>query len=299
MIYRLICLANHQVNNSCRQIFVQQPNRHFARSLIVTEKIFRLVHYDRSGLYVTPLFDIHKDAPLFVQFVVGLSSPNEQHLGLDTSVQWTIDEVSGKVSGMIEVHEKDEATGSSTSTVYDLDMNEPPYVRPDIRGRGTVAWHAFDRITREPVLIKDAWHTDSQEVECEYLKDARGIPGIVEMIAFQDHIVETADYRPPGFRNKEFRNRAKLRVVMKKYGRSVWFFKSRLQLLLALRDALIGTSCAPSDIFDVFVNTRFRSPHSIRKGHHSQRCICPEHPSRSTYSARWLSQGTHRLGYGL
>lgn len=112
-------------------------------------------------------------------------------------------------------------------------------------------------------------------------------------------IIETADYRPQGFRNNEFRNRAKLRAVLKKYGPSVWFFKSRLQLLLALRDALVGRSCALCDIRREFVNTRYRSPHSLREGHHSQRCVCSEPPSRSTYSPRWLLGGAHRLGYGL
>jgi hypothetical protein len=107
----------------------------------MTEKVFRLVHYDRSGVYVTPLFDIHKDASLLVQFVIGLTSPNEGDLGLDTSVQWTIDAVSGrKVSGTIQLeeHEPEDVAASQRLMIYDLDMSEPPFVRPGIRGRGTV-----------------------------------------------------------------------------------------------------------------------------------------------------------------
>ncbi|KAJ3538891.1 hypothetical protein NMY22_g4983 [Coprinellus aureogranulatus] len=224
-----------------RQIFVQQPNRHFARSMVLTEKVFRIVHHDRSSIYVSPFFDINKDAALFVRYVVGLTSSNEQHLGLDTSVQWIIDPRSGKkVAGTIELSQVDDAAHSVATTKYDLDMTQVTYVRPDLRGRGTVAWHALDPASGEPVLVKDSWHTDSRESECKYLLEAQGIPGIVEMVAFQDCIAETADYRPPGFKNREFRNRSKLRVATKKYGKSVWFFRSRLQLVYAFRDALAG-----------------------------------------------------------
>ncbi|KAJ3538890.1 hypothetical protein NMY22_g4984 [Coprinellus aureogranulatus] len=220
-----------------RQIFIQQPNRHFSRSLLVTEKVFRLIHFDRSGVYVTKLSDIHKDASLFVQFAAGLMSPDERVLGLDTSVQWTIDQtLCRKVAGTITLSD------TSGSETYELDMNEPPFVRPGIRGRGTVGWPARDPTTGEAVLVKDSWHTDSRHSECEFLLKAKGIPGIVEILDHEDYCAETAQYRPTGFDNEEFRNRFKPRLVLKRYGEPIWFFRSRLRLLLALRDVLVGTS---------------------------------------------------------
>ncbi|TEB22108.1 hypothetical protein FA13DRAFT_1569757, partial [Coprinellus micaceus] len=213
----------------------------FARSLLVTEKVFRLVHQDRSGIYVTPLFNIHKDASLFVQFVVGLTSPNEETLGLDTSVQWKIGETSGKkVSGTITLEETNEKAGTSTNKTYDLDMDDAPFVRPGIRGRGTVGWNAIDPASGERVIIEDAWRTDVRESECDFLLAAKGIPGVVEILGYQDNCAQTANYRPPGFKSKEYRNRFKLRTVMKKYGLPIWFFQSRLQLLHAFLDVLIG-----------------------------------------------------------
>ena len=227
----------------CRQIFFQQPNRHFARSLAISEKECRLAHYDRSGAYVTPLYNIHKEKELFVRLILGLASPNEEVLGLDTSVQWVIDETTGrKVSGTVDVDEWDEGRKSSTKVTYDLDMEERPLLRPTIRGRGTVGWHATHPGTKEAVLIKDAWRSGKRTSEVEHLRMALGIPGIVEMLAYQDYCAETRNYRPTSFEAEDFENRIKLRVVLKKYGTSLWHFKTRLDLLRALRDAIVGTS---------------------------------------------------------
>ena len=197
--------------------------------------MFRLAHQDRSGIYVTPLFDIHKDASLFVQFIVGLMSPNEETLGLDTSVQWTIDEASGKkVSGTITLEEAGDQAGTSTAKTHDLDMDEAPFVRPGIRGRGTVIWHAIHLATNHAVLIKDSWRTEGRTSEAEHLRTARGIPGIVETVAYQDNCAKTSEYRPEPFEAEDFANRVKLRIVLKGYGRSIWHFKTRFGLLCAL-----------------------------------------------------------------
>jgi hypothetical protein len=170
-----------------------------------------------------------------------LTSPNEEDIGLDTSVQWKIDKSSGKkVSGTITVNKYNDDTDTSTPKTYDLDMAEQPFLRPGICGRGTVGWQATDPSTGQSVIIKDAWRPASKNSESGYLLETKGIPGVVEMLGYQDYCAQTAYFRPPGFRGKEFTDRFKLRLVMKKYGASIWFFRSRLQLLQALRDALIG-----------------------------------------------------------
>ncbi|TEB14494.1 hypothetical protein FA13DRAFT_1721535 [Coprinellus micaceus] len=194
----------------------------------------RLVHCKR-------LSRLQSDASLFVQFVIGLTSPNKEDIGLDTSVQWKIDKSSGKkVSGTITVNEYNDDTDTSTPKTYDLDMAEQPFLRPGICGRGTVGWQATDPSTGQSVIIKDAWRPASKNSESGYLLGTKGIPGVVEMLGYQDYCAQTAHFRPPGFSGKEFTDRFKLRLVMKKYGASIWFFRSRLQLLQALRDALIG-----------------------------------------------------------
>ena len=224
-------------------MFLQQPNRHFSRSLVVTEKQFRLVHYDRSGVYITQFFDIHQEKDIFIRFVLGLSSLDETELGLDASVQWTIDAASGrKVAGTVKVEEYDEATKTARSVCYDLSMGVHPLVRPGIRGRGTTAWHATHPTTGEGLIIKDSWQTSSRSAECEYLKSAKGIPGVVQLVGYQNLCTETIKYRPLDFKERGFENRIKRRIVMKKYGTCISQFTSRLALVRAFRDAIIGQS---------------------------------------------------------
>ena len=207
--------------------------------MMVTEKVFRLAHYDRSGSHVTPTYDIHKFSLLFVRLVLGLSSPDERVVGLDTSVQWTITATTGrKTAGTITISSKEDAT---KTTVCDLDMRYPPILRPTIRGRGTVGWHALDSVTRRPVLLKDAWRSSTQNSETDFLLRARGIPGVAKIISFQDFCAQTSDYRPKDTPNKHFKNLTKARVALKKYGPSIQHFTSRLQLFQALKAAFIGT----------------------------------------------------------
>lgn len=216
---------------------------------MVTENHVRLFHYDRSGVYVSPLINTHKEKETFVRLILGMSSPAEKTLGLDTSVQWVIDETGKKVSGTVKVDECDPEKGTSTTVTYDLNMEEPPLIRPSIRGRGTVGWHATHPITHEPVLIKDTWRTDTRVSEVDHLRTALGLPGVVEMVAYQDFCAQTSDYRPPKWTPPGFCNRIGLRVIMRKYGTSIWYFESRLDFLRSFLDAFSGMSLITSSPF--------------------------------------------------
>ncbi|KAF6741597.1 hypothetical protein DFP72DRAFT_256111 [Ephemerocybe angulata] len=218
----------------CRQILIQQPNRNFVRFLIITQSSVRLVHYDRSGTYVTPFHNIHEDPVTFIRLILGLSSTNESILGFDTAFEWTLDPESGrKVAGTIAT--LDEAGGLIR---YKLNMDAPPLVRAGIRGRGTTCWTAFHPETGDRVLIKDAWRNESKGSEIEYLKVAKGVEGVVQMISFEDYRAETKDYRPSTCDHPGSYNRIKSRVVMEHYGPSIWNFESRIQLIGAIKDAI-------------------------------------------------------------
>ncbi|KAF6753368.1 hypothetical protein DFP72DRAFT_901495 [Ephemerocybe angulata] len=221
----------------CRQIFLAQPNRNFTRSLIATPDGVRLIHYDRSGVYLTPYFDIHQHPYTFIRVVLGLSSNVEEVLGLDSTVQWSIDESTGKRTHGTIISSVD---ANYQPIIYNLKANEAPFVRPGICGRGTTCWHAYDPVTGQRVLIKDTWRASSKRPEAEFLEAAKGIPGVVQMIAFQDWLAETKDYRPEGFGGKDFESRTKSRVVLEHYGLSIEHFTSRFQVISAIRDALEG-----------------------------------------------------------
>ena len=149
-----------------------------------------------------------------------------------------------KSSGTLTVREYDEKTQTHEPTVYDIDMEEPPFVRPSLCGRGTTIWNAQHSVTGEKVMIKESWRTGTRIAESEYLRKAKecGIKGVAEMLAFQDNCAQTKWYRPRGFDalDSMFHNRVKIKIVLKKHGTSVWYFKTRLQLIRALLSVIVG-----------------------------------------------------------
>jgi hypothetical protein len=74
----------------CSEIFKYQPNRLYVRSILLTEKHARLVHFDRAGIHTTPPINIHQNPATLVRLILGISSTNERLLGLDDSVHWEI-----------------------------------------------------------------------------------------------------------------------------------------------------------------------------------------------------------------
>ncbi|KAF6743727.1 hypothetical protein DFP72DRAFT_790608, partial [Ephemerocybe angulata] len=215
---------------------MMQPNRNFTRTLIVTERSFRLVHHDRSGFYVSPPMNIHRHAHTFIRIVLGLSSTKEAILGFDTSVQWKCDHETGRKSaGTITT-----VDANRQPVVYELKMDRPPFVRAGLCGRGTTCWYAIHPQTGEEVLIKDTWRESSKTSEYPYLVAAQGVEGVVQVLSFQDYCAETNAYRPADFVTKNYVCRTKSRVVMRCYGKTLEHFTSRFQAISALRDAIQG-----------------------------------------------------------
>jgi hypothetical protein len=203
--------------------------------LIITESHIRLLHFDRSGVQYTPLLNFHEDPHTFVRLVLGLSSPDEFDVGLDTSIQWTI-ESGRKVAGTITTRGTDDQ-----DTVYPLVQIEPSYFRGKITGRSTICWNVRDPTTNEQLLVKDLWRSEDRLSEHIFLQDAIGLPGVVQMINCEPDRCETKSLRGFGDASPaKFVNRIESRIVMKAYGKSVARYTSAKQLLCALRDAIAG-----------------------------------------------------------
>ncbi|KAJ2914988.1 hypothetical protein MD484_g5418, partial [Candolleomyces efflorescens] len=218
-----------------RQIFIEQPNRRFVRVLDITGHHLRLFHFDRSGALYTPPLDFHDDPRTFVRLIVGLSSPNEADIGLDTSIRWKIDN-ERKVRGTLTTRGTD-----NTEKVYHLVYVDPVFNRFDIQGRGTTCWVVWDPPSGEFLLIKNAWRLDSRTAEFVHLREASGLPGVAQMVSCEPDRGDTRALRSLTQEDSvEFGNRVDTRVVMKCYGRSIVHFTSAKQLLCALRDAIAG-----------------------------------------------------------
>ncbi|KAJ2911553.1 hypothetical protein MD484_g8860, partial [Candolleomyces efflorescens] len=220
-----------------RQLFIHQPNRRFARLLRVAGDHLRLFHFDRSGIQYTPPLNIHEDPHTFIRLVVGLSSTNEADIGLDTSIQWTI-ENGFKVKGTLMTLGAD-----GTKTVYSLRQLDPEFSRPYLVCRGTTCWAVGDPATRQKFLVKDSWRLEEAASEGALLEEAVGVPGVVQMVSYEADRGQTRALR--GFENGvpaklDFENRIETRVVMKQYGKQIYKFSCAKRLICALRDAIAG-----------------------------------------------------------
>lgn len=199
----------------------------------------RLIHYDRAGTYITPFVNYHDKPHTFVRLILGLTSTDENILGLDTSIQWKIDEVSGrKISGSVA-----SLDGQKQSVHYTMTRTSPSFLSHSIRGRGTTCWSVTHPDGGKRLLIKDAWHSETRNSECACLDTAKDLQGVVKMVSYQDDLAHTDDFRPASYVGlRDYRNRSKLRIVMEAYGESISQFKTRYQLVAALKDAIGGMS---------------------------------------------------------
>jgi hypothetical protein len=215
------------------------------RLLILSGEHFRLFHFDRSGVQHTAYINFHDDPHTFVRIILGLSSPDESDVGLDDSIQWTIED-GRKAGGTLRTRKHD-----GQEIVYPLSDVEPFFFRGCIRGRATICWSVRDPVTREELVVKDSWRSEDRLPEHIYLQDASGIQGVAQMVSCEPERGATRALR--GFVDSppSFHNRIETRIVMKTYGKSIRSFTSVMQLLCALRDAIAGESviCVhPSDV---------------------------------------------------
>ncbi|KAJ2919915.1 hypothetical protein MD484_g512, partial [Candolleomyces efflorescens] len=229
------CEADHVLDDlavttaSARQMFAHQPNRFFVRSLIVTERHARLFHFDRSGAQYSPILNIHEDPDQFIRLILGLCSTDEATLGLDDSIEWTISSGGTKTGGTLRtVGPKD------TIVTYNLIADEPPFVRSGIQGRGTICW-PVKNASGDKFIVKDHWLAGSGTPEYELLAEAKGLPGVCQMVSYEGNRAETKNFRGT---TQLVCNRRAIRTVMKAYGSSIGKFSCVEEVLSALRDAI-------------------------------------------------------------
>ncbi|KAJ2913673.1 hypothetical protein MD484_g6739, partial [Candolleomyces efflorescens] len=226
-----------------RQIFIQQPNRMFVRSLLITEQRFRLFHFDRSGAMYTEEMDLHSQDSrhIFVRLVLGLCSSDESELGLDDTIQWEIKD-GWKIGGTLR------AAGAlgSAEVVYELANVDPIWAPfnsqgPCIRGPGATYWSVIDPQSGKKLLVKDAWRSEARMSEITFLERAKDAAGVIQMISWEENRAETKNLR--GFLGfiqmpASFDNRILIRIVMDSEGRLIKDFSSPIELILAFRDAI-------------------------------------------------------------
>ncbi|KAJ2925054.1 hypothetical protein H1R20_g12037, partial [Candolleomyces eurysporus] len=217
-----------------KHMFAHQPNRMFVRSLLMTENRACLFHFDRSGAQYTPLFNIHDEPATFIRLILGLCSADERTLGFDDTVQWSVAANGSKAEGTVRTI----GPGGATVT-YLMVMDEAPFTRNNLRGRGTTCWAVKDAKGNR-FIIKDYWISEGQDAEFKMLEEAKGLLGVCQMVSYEENRMQTKDFRGNVEKLEQgtFHNRTSTRIVMKSYGPSIENFSSVMQVLAALRDAI-------------------------------------------------------------
>ncbi|KAJ2932336.1 hypothetical protein H1R20_g4757, partial [Candolleomyces eurysporus] len=220
-----------------RQIFAHQPNRRFVRTCCIDQEGIAWYHFDRSGLYENFGGFYNEEPHNFIRLILGLSSLDEEILGLDTSIRWRLDREGRKATGTVTVVDE-----RKISRKFKMVFVEPMFRKSSIYGTGTVVWVVEDSESGEEVLVKDSWRGDGEEwvSECENLKAARGLDGVVQMISCEEDRVQTKDFGVFREDDPECMNFIQSRMVMERYEHHLFAFSSERQLLCALRDAIAG-----------------------------------------------------------
>jgi hypothetical protein len=145
-------------------------------------------------------------------------------LGYDTSIYW---------EGGKRLLRTVDAAGDTIA--YEICKAKPQFLRRAIRGRGTCCWRVQDA-DGKILLVKEGWRSRSRISEVEFLRAARGLRGVGQMIAYQEGGC-ISDLR--GYSDSKFRDRTWSRITLEAYGKPIHKFKSRKGLLI-LRDAITG-----------------------------------------------------------
>ncbi|TEB22114.1 hypothetical protein FA13DRAFT_1573725, partial [Coprinellus micaceus] len=194
--------------------------RLYVRSILLTEKHARLVHFDRAGIHTTPPINIHQNPATLVRLILGISSTNERLLGLDDSVHW-------------EIRNPHTTDMNGVTKAYPIVER----LRYSICGRGTTCWRVQDPNTSEVFVVKDSWRPEDRLAEYEFLEHAQNIPGVAHMISYEQGRCETKYFRC-STTTGQYYNRVATRIVLKSYGRSIVSFTNILQVICAIRGAI-------------------------------------------------------------
>ena len=94
--------------------------------------------------------------------------------------------------------------------------------------------------------MKEAWRSRDRTPEWEFLKEAKGLAGVGQLVAYEETDFTTAKHRGIDVSsfvdapNPTFHDRIFSRTTLQAYGDPIDNFETRLQLLYAFRDAIAG-----------------------------------------------------------
>jgi hypothetical protein len=236
------------------EMFLEQDNRRFAYALILTESYLRLFMFDPSGAVVAPRMDYHARPEEFCAVIAGIASLDEVRAGFDTSFRRD-DLAVARIWTM-------ESTAKGPARQVSYRVKSRLFRASKFIGRATGCWLAEpDDEPGTNCVIKDAWIAPSdlqKEMEGSLISHANrsGVVRGLVRIRHEARVLVPGRSGDTTVKNRRIRNNAvtdamefvedriHTRIVMNTYGKSLWKFASRKELLLAFHDAVQGEDLA-------------------------------------------------------
>jgi len=193
--------------------------------------------FDRSGECYSHPFDFHANPVDFIRLILTVSSPDCAAVGFDTRIYW---EGNCRKFRTLDANQN--------PVVYSISDNKGRayFARDSIRGRGTCCWKVKDAEGNE-YIMKDQWVSLGRHPEHEFFSQIGATPGVAEMISFQigpsvSKLRGIEDYANLGKQCYKlyFKDRTLNTVTFKYGGRPIYEFRTRGEVLFALRDAIKG-----------------------------------------------------------
>lgn len=252
-----------QLGLYARQILIQQPDRRFVLTFIMTEKRLRIYGFDRSGGWYTDLVDFAHDSSRYI-------------LVLAILVMFWSDEAIGKDPNIV-------LEGKLSATIHLRDFQVPPLGNVDIdqrrllrtrkctlvmkatswtrhravRSRGTTCWFGVIEDDHFTCVLKDYWRAVSRPSEAHMLLQALDLDGVGQLVAYRE------GERVSDTRGKEClvegslfpltmhvptdnafsTDRVRCQVLLEQYSGPLSQAPTPLAFLIAFRDCVAGKSC--------------------------------------------------------
>lgn len=165
-----------QLAGYIRLIFATQHTRRFVHGFTLCSDFMRCWVFHRGGAFGSNEFNINSNPHLFLSAILGYAAMSDLELGFDPTLLLAHE---GIIIG--DLHDK--------IVLHSI----PFFCPPGIASRGTKCWEATP-VTNNKVryVLKDSWRSIHHGSEGEMLRKARdrGVIGIVELIAYEDVMVD-------------------------------------------------------------------------------------------------------------